>query len=123
MPATPFATRWRNRFAFALRGVRVAVLGGEVFAGHAIAAVLVIALGWWLQVTQAEWLLLTVCITAVFAAELFNSAIEHLARAVTRDEHPEIRDALDIAAGAVLVVAIGAKVVGLVVLGPRLLGG
>lgn len=74
------------------------------------------AVGWWLQVSHAQWLVLVLCVTMVIAAELFNSAIEHLARAITREEHPEIRDALDIASGAVLVAAIGASIVGLLVI-------
>ncbi len=76
----------------------------------------VVTLATWLQVSQAEWLSLILCITIVFSAELFNSAIEHLARAITREENPEIRDALDIASGAVSVTALGAAVVGFVVL-------
>lgn len=70
----------------------------------------------WLHVSHAEWLVLIVCITLVLAAELFNSALEHMARAITRTEHPDIRSALDIASGAVLVTAIGACAVGVLVL-------
>jgi diacylglycerol kinase len=56
------------------------------------------------------------CVTVVLTAEMFNTAIEHLARAVTREEHPEVHDALDIASGAVLVAAIGASCVGVLMI-------
>lgn len=114
--------RWRNRFRYALRGVVVGVRGQENFGFHFLAAIAVVAIAWLIECTRVEWLVLILCITAVLAAELFNTALEHLARAVTREEQPDIRDALDVAAGAVLVVAVGAKIVWVVVLTSRLLG-
>ncbi len=109
--------RWRFKFAYALRGIAVGIRDQNSFHVHFPATLVVFALAKWLQVSRAEWLALVVCITIVFSAELFNSAIEHLARAITREENPEIRDALDVASGAVLVASIGAAVVGLIVLG------
>ena len=67
--------------------------------------------------TDERWCIYILCVTVVLAAELFNTAIERLARAVTREEHPEIRDALDIAAGAVLMTSIGAGIVGVLMIG------
>ena len=109
-------TRRTHKFACAARGIAVGIRGQSSFYVHLPAALIVVAAGMWLNVSHAEWLALLLSITVVLAAELFNSSIEHLARAVTREEHPEIRDALDIASGAVLVTAIGAGVVGVVVL-------
>jgi len=111
-----------RKFAHATRGAHVAVTGGNGFALHGVAAVAVLLFAWWLECSTAEWLILILCITAVIAAELFNTAIEHLARAITSEQHPEVRNALDISAAAVLAVAIGAKVVWVVVLASRLLG-
>jgi diacylglycerol kinase len=99
-----------------MRGIAAGARGQNSFYVDLPAAAVVVALGFWLDVSHAEWLALILCITIVLAAELFNSALEHLARAVTRDHHPEIRDALDIASGAVLVAATGASVVGVMVL-------
>jgi diacylglycerol kinase len=50
-------------------------------------------------------------------AELFNSAIEHLAQAITADHDDHLRDALDISSGAVLVASLGAAAVGVAILG------
>ena len=111
----------QQKFAHAMRGARVAMAGGNGFALHGLAAVVVVAIAWWLDCSTAEWLVLILCITGVIVAELFNTAIEHLARAVTQDEHPEIRNALDISAAAVLVTAVGAKLVWVVVLASLLL--
>jgi diacylglycerol kinase len=56
----------------------------------------------------------------VLAAELFNSALEHLAKAITREHNEHLRIGLDISAGAVLIVSLGAASVGLVIFLPHL---
>jgi diacylglycerol kinase len=85
----------------------------------AVAAAVVIA-GVALSVTWIEWCVLALCITVVLAAELFNTALEHLARAITHDHDEEIRHALDTSAGAVLMATIGAAATGAIVFGYRL---
>ena len=104
------------KFAPALRGLLVAMLGENSFAVHLPAALLVVAGGWWLEISLAAWLALGIAITIVLTAELLNTAIEHLARAGTRDDNPHVRNALDIAAGGVLAASIGATVVGCLIL-------
>ncbi len=103
---------WPAKFACAFRGVKVAVLGENSFAVHVPAAVVVLAAAWWLQVSFAAWLALVIVMTIVFTAELLNTAIEHLARAVTQAENPHVRNALDVASAGVLAASIGATVVG-----------
>ena len=72
----------------------------------------VIAAALAMGMTLVEWAILLVCVTAVLTAEMFNSALESLARALDKSSNPHIRDALDIASAAVLVCAVGAAVVG-----------
>ena len=86
-----------------------------------VVAGLVIGAGAWLEVTQVEWCLLALCIAIVLALELFNSSIESLARAIDRQHNEQLRDALDIASGAVLAGAIGTAVVGIAILLPRVM--
>jgi diacylglycerol kinase len=59
-------------------------------------------------------------VTLVLGAEAFNTALESLADAAVPEQHPLVGAAKDLAAGAVLVTAMGAAVVGLLVLGPHL---
>ena len=94
----------------------------DSFAVHLPIAVAVLLLGAWYHVTAIEWGVLVLTIGMVLAAELMNTAIEHLSRAVTRETHPEIRDALDVASGAVLATAIAAVAVGATVFVPRWVG-
>lgn len=77
----------------------------------------VVAAGYLLGVSMAQWCLLAICIAGVLAAELFNTALEMLARAITREFHADIEDALDTSSAAVLVAACGAAVVGTIILG------
>ncbi|MFM7291339.1 MAG: diacylglycerol kinase, partial [Planctomycetia bacterium] len=65
--------------------------------------------------------LLALAIGLVLMAEILNTAIESLARGPGSRRHPRLRDALDMAGGAVLVAAMTAAVVGLTVFAPRIL--
>lgn len=112
-----------NMFVAALRGIALGVRREFSFAVHIPATIAVIALAIWLRVNAIESAVLALCVAAVWSAELFNTSIEHLARAVDERENPQLRDALDIAAGAVLVVALGAVAVGGIIFGTRIFGG
>jgi diacylglycerol kinase len=92
------------------------------FGVHLLAAGAVIVAGAVLRVSAGEWCLLALSIGLVLMAEIFNTAIESLARGPGARRHPRLRDALDMASGGVLVAALTAAVIGLLVLGPKLLG-
>ena len=111
---------WQAKFADAFRGVKLGIRVHSSFFVHFFAAAAVIAAGVALEVDLVQWCLLALCIAGVLAAEMFNSALEHLARAVKRDRDPELGLALDIGSGAVLLAALGAATVGAIVFGHRL---
>ncbi len=112
---------WFKKFYHALRGLVVGMHGQSSFLVHLLVAVMAILFGVWLRLTGVEWAVLTLTIGFVLAMELLNSGLEALARAVTREENPWIKDALDIAAGAVLLASLIAILVGICLFGPRLL--
>lgn len=87
---------------------------------HAIASLLVMALGIFLTLTTTEWLMLVLCISSVWAAESFNTALELLADATTEDFHPFIKKAKDASAGAVLITAIGSAIIGSIIFMPKI---
>ncbi|MFO0913947.1 MAG: diacylglycerol kinase family protein [Pirellulales bacterium] len=113
------ARRFDHKFLDALRGLRAGVHGQSSFLVHALATAAVLGTAWYLRVPRHEWAVLVLCITIVWAAELFNSALEALAAAVRTDYDPQIGKALDVASSAVLVAALGAAAVGTVLLGYR----
>jgi diacylglycerol kinase len=80
----------------------------------------VLLLGLWLHITRQEWAILILTIMAVWMAEFMNTALEAVVDIVMPDLHPLAKVAKDIAAAAVLVGAIGAVLIGLLILGPPL---
>lgn len=82
---------------------------------------LAISLGLFLSLSKTEWLAVCCCITAVIAAEMFNTAIEKLCDLVTTEIRPEIKLIKDVSAGAVLVVSLGAAMAGLLIFVPHLI--
>ena len=87
---------------------------------HAIATVLVIVMGIVFGISQMEWVAIILCIGVVFAAEAFNTAIERLVNLVSPEHNPIAGDVKDIAAGAVLICAIAAAIVGGMIFIPKL---
>ena len=111
---------WSKKFRDANRGVSVGVRGQSSFTVHFIAAGLVITAGALLHVSHTEWCLLALCIAMVLTAEMFNSALERLARAITQHDSQHVADALDIGSAAVLLTAVAAAIVGATILVPHL---
>jgi diacylglycerol kinase len=107
---------WARMFADAARGLKVAFRREINFFVHLFIAMVAGVAGGIIGMSDERWCIYILCVAVVLAAEMFNTAIEHLARAVTRQEQPEVRDALDIASGAVLLAAIGAACVGVLMI-------
>jgi undecaprenol kinase len=115
------AEHWKRKFRQAAWGVLWGMEGQSSFLVHGVMATAVLVLAAWLQCSLSEWLLLILCIGGVVAAELFNSALEWMAQGLCREENAELGKGLDIASGAVLVASIASAIIGLVILGGRIL--
>jgi diacylglycerol kinase len=87
---------------------------------HALAALLAIVAGFALSITAIEWCLIIGCIGLVFMAEVFNTAIETLTNLVSPEFNPLAGKTKDLAAGAVLIAAITAAVIGIIIFLPYL---
>lgn len=83
---------------------------------HFIAAVAVLLAALFLRVTPVEFALLAISILSVLCAELLNTAIEAVVDLVSPGYHPLAKTAKDTAAGAVLTAAIGAAIMGYLIL-------
>jgi len=111
---------WGDKFRDAFAGVHVGIEGQSSFRVHALVAILVIVTGFALGVSLIEWCALLLCIGGVLTAELFNSALESMAKAITHENHPHLGNSLDIASAAVLVASCGAAIVGLLIFGKHI---
>ena len=117
-----FSLRARAQsFADAGRGIATLLASQANAWIHLAASVAAIALGAWLGLGAGEWCWIAVAIALVWVTEALNSALEALSDAVHPAQDPRIGRAKDLAAGAVLVAAIAAAVIGALLFGPRLL--
>ena len=110
-------------FIFATHGIFSAVQERNMKV-HVMVFAVVLFLGMWLQLTQLEWIIILILSGIVFAAEMVNTAVEELSN-IVRDElklsYVATKRARDVAAGAVLILAFIAAVIGLSIFVPRLL--
>ena len=111
---------WACKFRDAFRGVKAGVRGQSSFFVHFFIAALVVAAGAVLRVSLIEWCLLLLCIAGVLTAEMFNSALESMAKAITGESDPHLGNSLDIGSAAVLLASVGAAVVGTIIFANRL---
>jgi diacylglycerol kinase len=103
---------WASKFRDAFRGVKAGVRGQSSFQWHVCAAGAVVAAAAALGASLTEWCLLLLCITIVLTAEMFNSALESMAKSITGQSDPHLGNSLDIGSAAVLLASMGAAVVG-----------
>ncbi len=106
-------------FGYALKGIK-AVFGKEANMNiHLIMAVLVIICGFVFMISITEWILCILCFGLVISLEMLNSALENVVDLISPEHHELAGKAKDIAAGAVLVAAFCAAVVGLIIFVPK----
>lgn len=118
----PFRIADRLRsFRYAWRGILTLLRTQHNAWIHAGATFTVLVAGFAFHLAANEWLAVILAIVAVWMAEALNTAFEFLADVVSPEFHPQVERAKDVAAGAVLVAAIGAAAIGVVVFGPYLL--
>lgn len=110
---------WRS-FSCAFRGILLLFSQTPNAVIHALATIVVILLAIYFHITAAEWQMLLLCIALVLSLEAVNSALETLGDEVTKEYSPLIRNAKDLAAGAVLIAAFFAVVIGLIIFIPYL---
>ncbi len=88
---------------------------------HLAATLGVIAAGLVLKIDAGDWRWLVVAVVMVWVSEAVNTAFEHLCDVVSPDFHASVKVSKDIAAGAVLITAAGAVVLGTLIFLPYLL--
>ncbi|NMC53275.1 MAG: diacylglycerol kinase family protein [Chloroflexi bacterium] len=88
---------------------------------HALVSALVISLAFLLQCSSLEWAVLILSIGMVWMAEFINTALETAVDLATSKFHPLAKIGKDVGAAAVLIAASAAAVIGVLILGPRLI--
>jgi len=109
-------------FGYAGKGLLYAFRTQHNLWIHLVLALIAIGMGFWLKISSAEWCFVVFAIGFVLAAELFNTAIEWLVDLVSPEWNEKAGKIKDVAAGAVLVSALDALLIGLIVFGPKIVG-
>ena len=106
-------------FRYAFRGITLMLKTETNARIHAGATLVVVLVGFAFDITRTEWLALTLTISAVWSLEALNTAFEAICDVASSEYHPQVERAKDVAAGAVLIAALAAVVVGMLVFAPR----
>jgi diacylglycerol kinase len=113
-----FSGRIRS-FRFAFNGIRIMLCSQQNAWIHSLATVMVIVFGIHFSLTKSEWCWIILAALSVWTAEALNTAFEFLTDVASPEFHPLAAQAKDVAAGAVLITAIGAVLIGLLIFGPH----
>jgi hypothetical protein len=107
-------------FRYAFNGIRLLIQKEHNAWIHCFAAICVLIAGFFFRLSSMEWIAISIVIGSVFAAEAINSSIEALSDLVSPDYNEAIKKTKDLAAGAVLILALVAATVGLIIFIPKI---
>lgn len=108
---------------YAVSGIGFVIRNEHNARIHIAAAMGVIMMGLLYKIAPADWLILVLAIISVWFAETINTAFEYLCDVVSPEKNESVKHAKDIAAGAVLITALGAVVIGAIIMFPYITNG
>lgn len=109
-----------DSFNYAIQGLIYSARTQRNMKIHLVATFLVLSACFVYDISKVELLIITITITLVIAAELINTSVESAIDATTNYYHPLAKIAKNTAAGAVLVTAINAVIVGYIIFWDKL---
>jgi len=107
-------------FSFAWNGLVIMLRNERNFRIQVIAALIVVMAGYIFKLTKAEWLFIVSVSGMVLVAEMINTTIEKTIDYVKPEHHPTAKLIKDVAAGAVLLAAITAAIIGVIIFLPKI---
>lgn len=108
-------------FGYAFEGLSHAIRHNRNLKIHLAVGLIVILLSIFIHVTSFEMGVLGVMILLVILSEMINTAIEEMVNLITNEHRKEAKIAKDVAAGMVLVAAMGSVIVGVLIFTPYIL--
>ena len=109
-----------NSFKYAFEGIKSSLKTERNIKIHFSMMVLVIVAGILLDISTYEWMICIILFGMVIGGELVNTAIEEVTDLVTTEINPKAKLAKDIAAGAVLIMAITSAIIGFIIFIPKI---
>jgi len=108
-------------FTHAYRGLQVLLKSEHNAWIHLALSIIAVTMGLYLHISNHEWIAIIICIGMVLAAEIFNTAIEHIANFVQPHQDLRIKMIKDLGAAGVFMTAISALIVGLIIFLPKIM--
>lgn len=105
----------------AWRGIMIFLKSTHNLWVHIFFGFLAIYLGFLLNISNIEWVLIILSIGLVLITEAINTAIEIDIDLTSPDFHPYAKDTKDVSAGAVLIAVVFAGIAGMLVFLPKIL--
>jgi diacylglycerol kinase len=112
--------KFKDSLRDARAGIWYCILSQRNMKIHLSAAIIALAVSWFIGLNPLEFALVIFAITLVLVAEMFNTAVETTIDLYVKTYHPGARLAKHVAAGAVLVATINSVLIGVIVYGPYL---
>jgi diacylglycerol kinase (ATP) len=112
--------QWLKSTNFAIEGILHGAKTQRHLRYHFFTAAFVLFLSYILGITRLEFIIISLAVILVISAEMLNSAVETIVDILSPEYSEKARTAKDIAAGAVLITAFGAAVLGYIILFPYL---
>ena len=109
-----------NSFKYAIQGILSSFKTERNMKIHVFIMILVISAGIILKINKYEWIVCILCFAIVIGGELFNTAIETVVDIVMTYKNEKAKLAKDVSAGAVLILAMGAAICGLIIFVPKI---
>ncbi len=113
--------RFLRSFGYSWNGIKSFISTEQNGRIHLVISAIVIILGFVLNISTSEWIMVIICIGVVIAAEAMNTSIEKLCDHISPEKNENIGRVKDLASGAVLIVSVAAAVVGIIIFLPKLI--
>ena len=112
-------TKLNYSFKYAFEGIITTIKEERNMFIHFLIAIIVVITGIYVRLSLNEWLICLLLFALVFSLELINTAIENTVDLVTTKKNKKAKLAKDAAAGAVLIAAIFASIIGIIIFLPK----
>lgn len=117
----PFSLKKRLKsFEYAYQGLKTLFREEHNARIHLAVSLVVITLGFALEISLMEWICILLIIGLVFACEILNSAIENICDLVSPQRNDYVKKAKDLGAAATIVSAGIAVVIGFLIFAPKI---
>ncbi|MGB5819292.1 MAG: diacylglycerol kinase family protein [Saonia sp.] len=120
MPKEPFLKNRIRSVGYALRGALLLIRTESSIKIQVFIALVVTAAGFYFEISTTEWILQIFAIALVLGIEGVNTAIEKMADYIQPEFDSKIGFIKDISAGAVMLVSVGAAIIGLLIYLPKI---